>query len=238
VGETILIPRRFNGPPDSGHGGYSCGVVAALLGGVVGVTLRSPPPLERSLAVERNDGGLTVSDGDALVSEARPAGLSLDVPDPVSMEQAAEGNRRGHAGWAGVHPFPTCLVCGPERDGSDGFGVIAGPIEGEEVHAADWTPAGWLAGDGGAVRPEFVWAALDCPSSTPAANDGGAPPIVLARLTASLEAPVRAGEPHALVAWPLELDGRKRHTGVALFDSGGSLLARARALWIELKPGA
>jgi hypothetical protein len=235
MGETILIPRRFNGPPDSGHGGYSCGVVAALLGGIAEVTLRAPPPLERPLTAQRTGGGVTVRDGDTVVAEARPAELSLEVPEPVSIDEAAEGNRRGHVRWANVHPFPTCLVCGPERDDTDGFSVLAGPLEGEDVYAADWTPAEWVADDGGAVRPEFVWAALDCPSSSPAANDWGGAPVVLARLTASIEGPVRAGETHALASWPLERDGRKRHTGVALFDADGGLRARARALWIELK---
>jgi hypothetical protein len=236
MGETILIPRRFNGPPDSGHGGYSCGAVAALVDGIVEVTLRAPPPLERPLTTERAGDVVTVRDGDTVVAEARPAELSLDVPEAVSIEEAAEGNRAGHTRWAGVHPFPTCLVCGPERDDTDGFGVLAGPLDGEGVYAADWTPAGWLADDGGDVRPEFVWAALDCPSSSPAANDWGGPPVVLARLTASIEGPVRAGEPHALMSWPLELEGRKRHTGVALLDADGALRARARALWIELRP--
>ena len=47
---AVMIPRRFNGPPDSGNGGYSCGVVAALLDApAVEVTLRAPPPLEREL---------------------------------------------------------------------------------------------------------------------------------------------------------------------------------------------
>jgi hypothetical protein len=235
VSETVVIPGRFNGPPDTGHGGYTCGVVAALVGGVAEVTLRSPPPLDRPLEVERADGAATVRHGHTVVAEARPAALSLDTPAAVSIEEAAEGNRRGHARMEGVHPFPTCLVCGPQRETSDGFGVIAGPLDHEGVYAADWTPADWLAGDDGLVRPELVWAALDCPSSSPAANASGDPPVVLARLAASLESPVRAGEPHALVSWPLELDGRKRQTGVALFDADGGMLARAQALWIELR---
>jgi hypothetical protein len=231
---AIIIPRRLNGPPDSGHGGYSCGRVAAFLDGVVEVSLRSPPPLERPLRVDRDDGHVSAHDGDRLVAEGRQAGLDLDVPDPVSIQRAEEGNREGHRRTAGVHPFPTCLVCGPERDGSDGFGVIAGPV-GDGRFAADWTPADWIADERGLVRPEFVWAALDCPSSFPVANESGDPPCVLARLTASLERPVEAGRPHAIVSWPLEVDGRKRHSGVALFDAGGELLARARALWIELR---
>jgi hypothetical protein len=106
---------------------------------------------------------------------------------------------------------------------------------GDGRFASGWTPDESLAGPDGHVRTEFVWAALDCPTSAPVANFGEGPPIVLARLHARVECPVRVGEPHALVSWPLEVDGRKRHAGSALFDADGHLLAAARALWIELR---
>jgi hypothetical protein len=80
-----------------------------------------------------------------------------------------------------------------------------------------------------------VWAALDCPTSAPVANFAQGPAMVLARLTARIEQPVQVGEPHAIVSWPLQVDGRKRHAAAALFDSGGSVLCASRALWIELR---
>jgi hypothetical protein len=67
------------------------------------------------------------------------------------------------------------------------------------------------------------------------ANFGDGPPMVLARLTARLAASVRVGERHALVSWPLAVEGRKRHAACALFDSEGRLLCASRALWIELR---
>jgi hypothetical protein len=103
------------------------------------------------------------------------------------------------------------------------------------MFAANWTPDPSLADDDRLVRPECVWGALDCPTSAPVANFGAGAPVVLARLTASLERPVTAGRPHALVSWPIEVDGRKRHAGAALFDAHGELLGRSRALWIELR---
>ena len=30
---SVVIPRRFRGPPDSGQGGYSCGVLARFVEG-------------------------------------------------------------------------------------------------------------------------------------------------------------------------------------------------------------
>jgi hypothetical protein len=126
-------------------------------------------------------------------------------------------------------------VCGPDREPGDGYRVFPGPTAGGGLFAADWIPDESLAGDDGLVGPPYVWAALDCPSSAPVANWGTGPPIVLARFAASLEGPVEAGRRYVLASWPIELEGRKRHTGVALFDEDGEQLARARALWIELR---
>jgi hypothetical protein len=48
---SITIEARYHGPSGSGNGGYTCGRLAALLPGPVEVTLRRPPPLDRSLGV-------------------------------------------------------------------------------------------------------------------------------------------------------------------------------------------
>jgi hypothetical protein len=53
VAEEVLIERRFRGPPESGQGGYSCGLVAERIEGECAtVSLRKPPPLERTLRVD------------------------------------------------------------------------------------------------------------------------------------------------------------------------------------------
>jgi hypothetical protein len=80
------------------------------------------------------------------------------------------------------------------------------------------------------VRPEYAWAALDCPTSAPVADLGGGPVIVLARLHARIDRPIVAGAPHALLSWPLRVDGRKRSAGCGLFDDHGRLLALGEAL--------
>ena len=233
---AIVVPRRFNGPPDSGNGGYTCGLVAGLVDGAIAeVSLRAPPPLETELAVEETDGGTQVTHGGTVVAQGRPADLELDLPDPVTPDAAAAASRAGYDSWAAGHPFPTCVICGPERGPGDGYCVFPGRLGDADLYAASWTPDPTLAGDDGLVRPECVWGALDCPTSAPVANFGEGPPVVLARLTASLERPVQAERPHALVSWPIEIDGRKRHAGVALFDADGRLLASSRALWIELR---
>ena len=234
--ETLRIPARFNGPAESANGGYTCGVVAGLVDSdVASVSLRAPPPLERPLQVVRAGDRIQLLDGATVVAEGVPDELLLDVPDPVAPERAAGASQAGRERWVGRHPFPECVVCGPAREPGDGMRVCPGELD-DGLYAAEWTPDSSLDDGSGWVRSEYVWAALDCPTSAPVANFGEGPPLVLARLTARLGCPVRVGESHALVSWPLDVDGRKRRAACALFDSGGRLLCASSALWIELRP--
>lgn len=233
--ETLTIERRFRGPAQSGHGGYSAGALAARLGGDrVEVTLRRPPPLERALRVEERDGGAALLDGDDVVAEARPADPGVEPRPAVGIDAARAA--RPTAAYEAHHPFPECFGCGPAREPGDALRIFAGRVPGhDDLQAAAWTPDPDLAAGDGALPAEMVWAALDCPSAVPVANPGNHPPIVLARLAARLARPVQAGAPHVLAAWPIAVDGRKRHAGVALYDERGEPLAWARALWIELR---
>jgi hypothetical protein len=71
---TVTIPSRFNGPPASGNGGYSCGLVAAALGGPAAVSLRRPVPLDQALELRHEDDGKVCAYiDDGLVVEAVPA---------------------------------------------------------------------------------------------------------------------------------------------------------------------
>jgi len=123
VAGRVLIPRRFNGPPASANGGYTCGLIARYVGGPADVSLRSPPPLDTALELERTDEGkLRLWHREVLVAE----GSAADPPDvepPVrpTVAQAREAQRR-HP-WldrGGRHPFNACYVCGATRH--DGLG--------------------------------------------------------------------------------------------------------------------
>jgi hypothetical protein len=241
VSERIVIARRFCGPPDSGNGGYACGLVAAHVHGAAEVTLRRPPPLDTALAVVAGDGeSVRVFDGDQLVAEGQPRGddLGMHVPDPVGVAEAEAGGRDA---WfvrhPEEHPFPTCFVCGPGRAPDDGLHILVGPIPGRGLSADAWTPSPDLTGADGAVRPEFVWAALDCSggigSFGPDLGHASAP-FVLGRLAVTIVAPVRAGEPHAVLGWRIGLDGRKLGAGSAILTEAGELVGLARATWIKL----
>src|SRR4051812_11765672 len=241
--ETLTIDARFNGPPESGNGGYTCGRLPAFGDAPAAeVTLRLPPPIGRELRVERaNDRAVALLDGGKLIAEARPADLPPEAPAPVEPHEASEAAHDSAFLDDDSHPFPTCFVCGPRRATGDGLRIFAGPVAQRDVFAAPWTPDPDLARADGTLPDELIWAALDCPTSAPVANDWsqpGALPIVLARHATRILAPARAGEPHTIVSWPIELDGRKRYAGAALHNEAGELVAVARALWIELKPPA
>jgi hypothetical protein len=85
VTEDVIIDRRFRGPPVSANGGYTCGLLARFVEGPAEVTLRAPPPLSQTLHIERRDGDVVLLDGSAVIAEARPGIVELDVPEPVSV---------------------------------------------------------------------------------------------------------------------------------------------------------
>jgi hypothetical protein len=232
--ERIMVRRRFRGPPESGHGGYTCGLIAALIDGPVEVTLRRPPPLDRELEVRCLDGGrVEVYDRETLIAEAAPATLEMPVPAPVSHDEAAAASE-GYLGFQ-RHLFPSCFGCGPERAEGDGLRIFAGRVRGRDLVAAPWTPDGSLASGGGEIRPEFVWAALDDSGAWSLQSAQDWQPIVLGRLAAVFLDRVRAGERCVVIGWPLGQEERKAYSGTALFGEDGSLRAYARATWVRLR---
>ena len=233
----VVIPRRFNGPPDSGNGGYSCGVVAGFVDApAVEVTLRAPPPLERELRIEERDGAMVALDDETVVAEARPTELELETPEPVSASDAIEADAASSYRDADGHWFDTCFVCGPSRDEGDGLRMFPGLLADGVHYATRFRPDASLADAQGVVAPEVVWAALDCPTSAPIADwDDRRPPSVLARLAVRIDAPLHAGREYVALSWPLGEDGRKRSAAAALYDEDGAAVAVSRALWIELR---
>ena len=230
----MLVPSRFCGPPDSGNGGYVSGLVAQHVDGQAEVTLRLPPPLDRSLAVERAGTAVVVRDGDRVVAEADPSVVEVDVPPPVDFVQAVTASA-GYPFADGGHPFPTCFVCGPGRPDRDGLGLFPGAVPGRQVVAAPWVPDPSLADADGVLPGEFVWAALDCPSWFGAyCFDPTLGTAVLGRMAARVDERPRAGERYVVGGWLREHDGRKVHTASAVWDDSGAVVASARATWITV----
>lgn len=235
MAETLSVPRRFNGPLESGHGGYCSAVISNFVDGPAEVSLRSPVPLEAALDLDReDDGSVRVLDGETLVAEATPAPeLDLEVPEPVGVDDARTAKERYRGSSDGL--FGHCFVCGTGRE--DALGVFAGTVDGRELVASSWTPPRWTADEAGSVRPEFVWAVMDCPTYFAVYPGADLPMSFLGRMSARIDAPVAADEEHVVMAWPISADGRKRHAGAAVLSSDGEVLAVARALMIEPREG-
>lgn len=232
MSEVMVISRRFCGPPDSGNGGYVCGLMAGHVGGTAEVRLRKPPPLEKPLAlIHTDETRVCLMDGETLVAEAAPAELKLEAPSPPSYAQALQAMR--HYVSEDEHFFPTCFVCGPARKAGDGLRIFPGPLHRQGMAASTWVPDETLSDGRGMVRPEFVWASLDCPGAW-AVMDAGIRPIVLGSLTSEILDIPAVGQRCIALGWKIAAQGRKRLAGTALFTENGGLLARARSVWIEI----
>lgn len=228
----VRIERRFRGPPETGNGGYVAGLVAAALGGShCTVTLKSPPPIDQDLTLETDDMSASLFREDDIVVTASREPLDIQVPPPPTFGEAHDAEPRfsGHS----HHIFPGCFVCGPERDAGDGMRIFPGALHDKDRRvAATWTPDESLAGEDGLVRPEFLWAALDCPGYFATEDKAGL--ALLGRMSAVLHRGVRAGEPLIVTGWPIDSEGRKHRVGSALHHANGELVAAARATWITL----
>ena len=97
--QTITIPRRFRGPPNSGNGGYVCGILARQIAGAAEVTLRAPPPLETELdLVEVGARVWELRQGTATIAVGRPVTFDLSrlqIQGTKTRERPASVNRRG-----------------------------------------------------------------------------------------------------------------------------------------------
>ena len=226
--EQLIIPAQFRGPPDSANGGYACGAVARFLDGPAEITLRRPPPLDTPMTVVRKVGGpIELHDDHGLVAEGRVSDRKPAIPLPVEFDQAVEAARR-YRGFDPGATFASCFVCSPERE--DGLRIFPGPLG--EALAAPWVPDPSLADEGGAVRPEIVWAALDCPTFFASTEPGQM--ALLGRMMAALEHGVRAGEKYVVVARAEGSEGRKRFGSSAIYSASGELCGAAHTTWITI----
>jgi len=231
ITDAMTIPRRFNGPPRSGNGGYVCGRLARYLSGPASVRLRAPPPLDQEMKVEATGDEARLFDGELLVAHAQCTELELAAPAPPTFADAQEASK-SCTGFL-RHPLPTCFVCGTLRAEGDGLRIFPGRTADERVLAGPWVPHASLDDGSGRVPPEFLWAALDCAGAF-AVLPAGDRPILLGELSARLHGDVAIGEPCIVTAWAIGVEGRKRFAGTALYTAAGVQVALARATWIEI----
>ena len=236
--EVVRIGRRFQGPAQSGNGGYTAGLIGTALSAVAAagtvpqVTLRLPPPLEvdLNLLVDADEAKLVGPESLTAGAIPVPADKLDDATiDPVSPEEAraAEAQYRGLVN----HPFPGCFGCGPEN--AEGLQLRPGLL-GDGRTACTWHPAEDLAAADGLVDPVYLWAALDCPGGWSIDLEGR--PSVLGQMTACIDARPSPGDPCLIMGRHLAEDGRKTFTATTLYAPDGRVLARARHTWITVDP--
>lgn len=231
---AITIEERYHGPPDSGHGGYCSGVIAQLVpADTVEVTLLRPVPLDTPLDQDSSAGSLRITASDSLIAEATvsPEDVTSEVPMPVSYQDSVLATI-GYVGYKS-HPTPSCLVCGPQREAGDGMRLFPGPVAGKPMVAAPWVPDRMTIGADGGARPEFVWAALDCPGGWALTDFVPGRLARLGRMTARIVKPIESGKRYVVVGWPRGSEGRKLFAGTAVFDYDGALCAAARSTWVK-----
>lgn len=230
--KTLTVAPRFNGPPDSGNGGYVCGALAVATGLDLRVRLEARAPLQVPLGIERDaaTGVCRLHAGEQLIAVGTPDRLRLEVPAPPPYVSAVWASQH-YAGFRD-HVCADCFVCGPHRRRGDGLRIFPGQLE-TGIVAAPWLPPDSLDGGDGKVGVEFHWAALDCPgyfALTPLWRR-----MLLGEMHAHVDRRVHVGEACTVIGWKLGVEGRKHFAGTAIFDEDGELCARARATWIDVE---
>lgn len=228
----VLINHRFNGPPGNANGGYACGLIAEAIGASVSVRLQRPLPLDTPLQIEAHtDHEWHVLHDAKLLAVATRTRVHAHIPKPPSYLEALAASKN-YLGFT-AHAFPTCFVCGPQREVGDGLRIFAGGVPGTQLVAAPWLPQLSLADDSGKVRPEFICAALDCPGYFASVVENRI--AMLGELSVHIDRRVRAEEPCVVIGWRILVEGRKHKVGTALFDEEGERCAVGMATWVEAK---
>lgn len=232
---NVIIDPRFCGPSQSGNGGYSCGLLAAALGGAVEVTLRAPPPLATPMQLVRvDDDSARLEHGGQVIAEARRVDARWPAPPPMpalEIARAAESHYAGHH----AHDYPQCFACGPARAPGDGLRIFSGHVA-DGVVAARWQADASLTDADGHLPLPVLWAAIDCAGYW-GAVDGLAqrPRMLLGRMRAHFDGAIAAGQTCIVLGWRERIDGRKHHAGTALYDAAGRCLGQSRQTWIALR---
>jgi hypothetical protein len=231
---SLTVPRRFNGPPRSGNGGWVSGALAARLPGqgvgrAVTVTLRMPPPLEVPLPVTPTANGAVLSHDGRTVAEASNAEHDPVpvAPVPVAEATLAEASYAGHRS----HPFPGCFVCGTDRRPGDGLRIFAGPVGPASPESGNRVAAGWTPYEASVA---VTWAALDCPGGWSSDLEGR--PSVLGRITVLVHDLPRTSERYVVVGEERRIDGRKTLTAATLYGPRDEVVATAEHVWIAIDP--
>ena len=232
MSKTITIDERFNGPPTSGNGGYSCGVLAAYIKGPAKVRLYAPPPLNKPLAITADNLTAQMHDEDKLIAQAESCDFDLDIPLAPTLTDAREASDRYLC--KDNHIYDTCFVCGPNRAPNDGLCLYPGPVKDWSLLACTWTPNSSLLDPNGNIHNEYIWSALDCPGYFAAVGEN-LRITLLGELKGKILTLIPGNQELIVFSWPIGEDGQKSYGGVAVASKLGEVLAYSHTTWIALK---
>lgn len=241
---TIRIGGWFQGPTDSGQGGWTAHRLVSAISQratrrpvrPLTTAIRAAIPLDVDLAVVELDDRweLRAPDG-SLIMLASEWDPTFADTDPVTVDDAREARRR-FTDTVVEHPVPSCFSCGRTPDS---MGVHAGPLaDGTDRFATDWTVPDWAVGRDGTVDAGSVWAAIDCCVAWWVGWSRERRTALTVQYAVDELRPLIPGSTYSLVGWSgdhdPEWDGRKRHGASAAFDSEGRCVARSVSFWVSV----
>ena len=227
--KSITVPKQFNGPPGSGNGGYSAGLLAQHLDGPHTIRLNAPIPLETPLVFSQEEDRTLLHAGETLIMTARPEAATIAPRPAPSFEAARIASEHPRAFGAGE--MSVCFVCGRGREPGEGLRIFCGQLDDPETAATIWTPHETFADESGFVRDEIIWSALDCPGGFSLPDVDRA---LLGEMNAVILTRPPVGESLIIASWRTGGKGRKHMAGTALYTAEGKLLAHADTLWFAV----
>jgi len=230
----MIINRRFNGPPNSGNGGYVAGLLAKEIGGTVQVTLLKPPPLNEELELVSDEVGCALMKNKQIIAKAVVSSVTIKPPVIPSMADAVLCETR-YPGFD-RHIFPECFVCGPNRNEHDGLRLFTGISVTSDYVAAPFRAFDDLYDDEGYMSTEFIWSALDCPGAYAITQVSEEKTLVLGKMTVEIVDPIKRGENLIVMGWYNGTERKKNYSGTAIINSDGIVKAIGDATWIEIDP--
>lgn len=238
--QEIIIEKHFEGPTNITQGGYISGLMAQHLEtDTVEVTMRNPTSMGKPLILDTSmSDRVLLYDGDKLLNEAIPGELDLDIPEPISLEEAKKASLKHVIEM----PFPNCFGCGSGRSEDEGLHLRSGPVEGRNMVAVDWVPLAKAVGakEGEPVPEPIAWASMECPIAKAMQYGGMRNPdemALLGRMTTKVNALPKVGEQCFFVGWLIGRSGRKIELGGTMHNERGEVLMMTKLLFITLKEG-
>ncbi|MGJ4745212.1 hypothetical protein ACQV5M_02520 [Leptospira sp. SA-E8] len=239
--DNIILSQRFCGPPKTGNGGFTAGILVEAVGtNSAEIRLLGPTPVETPILMESENGQQgTIYDDSKKILATLKSIQDKDFPEhKLPVVPDLEDAKKFSALYPGfqTHPFPTCFVCGPKRKVNDGMRIFVGPapeqIGFENLMAGHWLPDETVAARDGFVRDAAIWGALDCPGGFAAVLDEPQL-IVLSKIQGKIIERPKIGVDYTVLSWRLQKMSRAFKVVTAIFKSDSKrLFAIAEGLWL------